>query len=205
MGRAPRGEVGFRSARLQTSYNSTAKPWTTAFAHKESGECFVVLRGSLAAEVVGETHKIRAGGFCRFPAGVIQVVGVETPVCTLTIRAPSTEDKVYLIENPRESGGRRRSRPPAGGPEAENRQRMRCGRGGRGVSRTDGLWCDDAPSPRAKRKPPWRALLRRVPRRIRHTGAFTLILFVKSRVWRTKLLSPRAPPARANLRRPGPL
>ncbi len=98
MGRAPRDETGFRSARLQIWYNHTDEPWQDdgLHAHEASDECFAVLRGSLTVEVAGAVHKIRAGEFCCFPVGVYHaVVEVETPVETLMIRAPSLEDKVY--------------------------------------------------------------------------------------------------------------
>ena len=64
--------------------------------HLHSDECFVVLQGALIVEVDGQRHRIGPREFCCFPAGLVHaVVAVETPVETLMIRAPSTDDKVY--------------------------------------------------------------------------------------------------------------
>ncbi len=97
-GRDPRDPVGFRSDRLQIWYNNTSEPWRDpeTHAHRESDECFVVLRGTLIVEVEGERFTIGPREFCCFPAGVFHsVVEVHPPVESLMIRAPSVADKVY--------------------------------------------------------------------------------------------------------------
>jgi mannose-6-phosphate isomerase-like protein (cupin superfamily) len=97
-GHTPPNEVGFRSARLQIWYNNTTDGWAdpTPHLHRESDECFVVLRGTLIVEVEGERFAIGPREFCCFPAGVWHaVVEVRPPVESLMIRAPSIDDKVY--------------------------------------------------------------------------------------------------------------
>ena len=57
---------------------------------------FVVLEGALLVAVDGEIVRVGAGDFCCFPAGVLhELTGIETPLRTLMIRAPSVEDKAY--------------------------------------------------------------------------------------------------------------
>jgi mannose-6-phosphate isomerase-like protein (cupin superfamily) len=97
-GRVPPDAVGFTSDRLQIWYNNTSGTWAdpAPHAHRESDECFIVLRGSLIVEVEGERHLIGPREFCCFPRGVLHcVVVVLPPVETLMIRAPSCEDKYY--------------------------------------------------------------------------------------------------------------
>lgn len=96
-GRLPPDEVGFPSDRLQIWYNHTEEAWSDPLphAHRESDECFIVLRGSLVVEVEGERFLIGPREFCCFPAGVFhQVVEVHPPAETLMLRAPSVEDKI---------------------------------------------------------------------------------------------------------------
>jgi mannose-6-phosphate isomerase-like protein (cupin superfamily) len=98
-GRQPPDEVGFQSERLQIWYNHTNEGWSDrqTHAHRDSDECFIVLRGSLEIEVEGERYTIGPREFCCFPAGVYhRIVSVETPAETLMVRAPSVDDKVYL-------------------------------------------------------------------------------------------------------------
>lgn len=97
-GRFPPDAVGFCSERLQIWYNNTAEPWRDPepHAHRQSDECFVVLRGHLVVEVEGERFTVGPREFCCFPAGVFHsVVEVHPPVESLMIRAPSVADKVY--------------------------------------------------------------------------------------------------------------
>lgn len=100
-GHTPPDEVGFRSDQLQILYNHTDVAWSDPglHKHKESDECFIVLKGSLEVEVEGVRHLIGEREFCCFPAGVYHaVVAVGPPVETLMIRAPSVNDKVYREE-----------------------------------------------------------------------------------------------------------
>jgi mannose-6-phosphate isomerase-like protein (cupin superfamily) len=97
-GRLPRDEIGFQSERLQIWYNNRDTAWQdpAPHYHRESDECFIVLKGSLVVEVEGERFAVSAGEFCCFPAGVYHsVIELETPFESLMIRAPSIEDKVY--------------------------------------------------------------------------------------------------------------
>ena len=59
-GRVPRDTVGFASEQLQIWYNHTVEPWTDerAHAHRESDECFIVLRGHIVVEVEGEQYTL---------------------------------------------------------------------------------------------------------------------------------------------------
>ena len=100
-GKVPPDEVGFVSENLQIWYNNTDEPWQDEglHAHRESDECFIVLRGNLTVNVEGELHTIGAGEFCCFPVDVYHaVVAVQTPAETLMIRAPSVNDKVYRVD-----------------------------------------------------------------------------------------------------------
>lgn len=97
-GHSPPDEIGFPSGRLQIWYNNTLDGWADPqpHAHRESDECFVVLRGTIVVEVGGERVTINAGEFCCFPRGVVHaVIEVQTPVESLMIRAPSVADKVF--------------------------------------------------------------------------------------------------------------
>ena len=97
-GRKPPDEVGFTSQKLQVWYNNTDEPWQDdgLHAHRDSDECFIVLKGSLTVRVEEEVYTISAGEFCCFPTGLYHaILSVETPVETFMIRAPSLEDKVY--------------------------------------------------------------------------------------------------------------
>ena len=92
--------TSFQSERLQIWYNHTDQSWVgegeQPHLHLLSDECFVVLQGALIVEVDGQRHRIGPREFCCFPAGQLHaIVAVETPVETLMIRAPSTDDKVY--------------------------------------------------------------------------------------------------------------
>jgi mannose-6-phosphate isomerase-like protein (cupin superfamily) len=98
-GHTPPNDLGFTSRQLQIWYNNTTTGWKDErpHAHRESDECFVVLRGVLTVDVEGERVTIGPGEFCCFHAGVFHaIVDVQTPAETLMIRAPSVEDKVYL-------------------------------------------------------------------------------------------------------------
>jgi mannose-6-phosphate isomerase-like protein (cupin superfamily) len=99
-GRVPRDENSFQSERLQIWYNHTDQSWVgdgeQPHLHLRSDECFVVLQGALIVEVDGQRHRIGPREFCCFPAEQLHaIVAVETPLETLMIRAPSTDDKVY--------------------------------------------------------------------------------------------------------------
>jgi mannose-6-phosphate isomerase-like protein (cupin superfamily) len=99
-GRVTRDASSFQSDQLQIWYNHTDQDWVGAgeapHLHQRSDECFVVLRGALLVEVEGQRHRIGPREFCCFPAGLLHaIVAVETPVETLMIRAPSTDDKLY--------------------------------------------------------------------------------------------------------------
>ena len=99
-GHSPPDDVGFKSEHLQIWYNNTDESWISGgevpHKHLHSDECFVVLNGSLIVEVEGERITIGPREFCCFSAGVYHsIVEIQTPVETLMIRAPSTDDKVY--------------------------------------------------------------------------------------------------------------
>ena len=99
-GRVPYDQHSFQSDQLQIWYNHTDESWVgdgeQPHLHLRSDECFVVLQGALIVEVDGQRHRIGPREFCCFPAETVHaVVAVETPVETLMIRAPSTDDKVY--------------------------------------------------------------------------------------------------------------
>jgi mannose-6-phosphate isomerase-like protein (cupin superfamily) len=99
-GRLTPYESSFQSDQLQIWYNHTDHSWVGAgeppHFHRCSDECFVVLRGALIVEVDGQRHRIGPREFCCFPAELVHaIVAVETPVETLMIRAPSTDDKIY--------------------------------------------------------------------------------------------------------------
>ena len=99
-GRVPRDETSFQSDQLQIWYNNTDQSWVgdgeQPHMHLRSDECFVVLQGALIVEVDGQRHRIGPRDFCCFPAQMYHaIVAVETPLETLMIRAPSTDDKVY--------------------------------------------------------------------------------------------------------------
>lgn len=100
-GAHPPNEVGFVSEKLQIWYNNTTKEWIDPqpHAHKESDECFIVLKGSLVVDVEGERFTIGPREFCCFPQGVYHsIVKVHLPLESLMIRAPSTKDKIYQHE-----------------------------------------------------------------------------------------------------------
>ncbi len=61
----------------------------------------MVLQGALIVEVDGERHRIGPREFCCFAAETYHaIIAVETPVETLMICAPSTDDKVYWPSRP---------------------------------------------------------------------------------------------------------
>jgi mannose-6-phosphate isomerase-like protein (cupin superfamily) len=97
-GHTPPDDIGFQSTRLQIWYNNMNENWqdSAPHMHKESDECFIVLKGALLVEVEGERFTVGAGEFCCFPAGVMHaVVGVHPPLESLMVRAPSVDDKIY--------------------------------------------------------------------------------------------------------------
>jgi len=105
-GRVTPDDTSFQSDQLQIWYNHTEVSWVGGgeqphgerpHVHQRSDECFVVLQGALIVAVEGGRHRIGPREYCCFPAGLAHaIVAVETPVETLMIRAPSTDDKVYL-------------------------------------------------------------------------------------------------------------
>jgi mannose-6-phosphate isomerase-like protein (cupin superfamily) len=98
VGREPPNDIGFRSDKLQIWYNNTNTSWKDdgLHMHRESDECFIVLKGVLVVELEDRRVRVEAGEFCCFPVGLYHaVVDVETPAETLMIRAPSVNDKVY--------------------------------------------------------------------------------------------------------------
>lgn len=103
----PPDDVGFQSRQLQIWYNTTDQGWVgegeAPHLHTESDECFIVLRGALVVEVDRQRHTIGPREFCCFPRGVLHaIVEVQTPVETLMIRAPSTHDKIYEVNRPKD-------------------------------------------------------------------------------------------------------
>lgn len=97
-GRSPSDATGFPSTLLLIWYNNTQEAWSDPLphAHKESDECFIVLKGSLTVEVEGERFTIGPREFCCFPQGVYhQVIAVHPPVESPMLRSPSVDDKIY--------------------------------------------------------------------------------------------------------------
>lgn len=91
-------EVGVETSRLQVYYRRAddLRPDERAHAHEASDELFIVLEGSLVAEVEGSSHIVGPRQFCHFPIGVFhRIVRVVGPLEALVIRAPSVDDKVY--------------------------------------------------------------------------------------------------------------
>ena len=94
-GHTPPDEIGFTSAKLQIWYNNTTEGWRDErpHAHRDSDECFIVLKGSLTVDVEGERVTIGPSEVCCFPTGLFHaVVDVQTPAETLIIRAPASRD-----------------------------------------------------------------------------------------------------------------
>jgi mannose-6-phosphate isomerase-like protein (cupin superfamily) len=100
-GRFTASEAAFRSDLLQVWLNETETGWTDdrPHYHTASDEVFVVLAGVVVVEVGDTDVRVQAGEFCCFPAGLPhQIVATEPPLTTLTIRAPSVDDKIYTDE-----------------------------------------------------------------------------------------------------------
>lgn len=98
-GKFPPDEIGFKTEDLQILYNNTNKPWEDAAPHyhKDSEECFIVLKGSMVVEVENERMTINEREFCYFPKGVVHsVVKTFPPIESLMIRSASVDDKVYI-------------------------------------------------------------------------------------------------------------
>lgn len=97
-GRFPRDGDGFQSPQLQILYRNTEESWSDPdpHMHRDSDECFIVLRGTVTVEVEGDTFTVGPREYCCFPRGVYHsLLGSDPPVEALIIRAPSVEDKVY--------------------------------------------------------------------------------------------------------------
>jgi mannose-6-phosphate isomerase-like protein (cupin superfamily) len=106
-GPRPRDGVGWQAERLQIWYNNTAEGWADPepHYHRESEECFIVLRGTIIVEVEGQRRAVGPGEFCCFAPGVWHaVVAVQPPVESLMIRTPTGDDKVYAEGRPRDGG-----------------------------------------------------------------------------------------------------
>lgn len=103
-GHTPPDEVGFQSTLLQIWYNNTTGQWTDPepHAHRESDECFIVLKGELVVEVEDQRVVVGPREFCCFPRGTYHsIVEVRPPVETLMIRAPSMDDRVVRTDRDR--------------------------------------------------------------------------------------------------------
>lgn len=97
-GRSPRNEDGFQSSQLQILYRNTDEGWRdpAPHMHRDSDECFIVLKGSVMMDVEGQVFTIGPREYCCIPRGVYHsLLGSDPPVEALIIRAPSIEDKVY--------------------------------------------------------------------------------------------------------------
>lgn len=97
-GPTPPDDRGFRSDRLQILWNDSDEPWTDpgCHLHTDSDEAYIVFRGVMVLEIEDECVTVSAGEVCFISPGVMHaVVGVETPVQALVIRAPACQDKVY--------------------------------------------------------------------------------------------------------------
>ena len=113
-GSQPPDDEAFASNRLQIWFNRTDETWRDPAPHHHtaSDEIFIVLTGAIIVEVEGERIRVGADELCAFPAGVVHaVVGVESPVESLMIRAPSVADKVYLDENETPADDEEQDRP----------------------------------------------------------------------------------------------
>lgn len=98
-GKIPPDEIVFKTEDLQILYNNTAKPWqdVAPHYHKDSEECFVILKGAIIVEVENELVKIGEREFCYFPRGVVHsIVKTFPPIESLMIRSASIDDKVYV-------------------------------------------------------------------------------------------------------------
>jgi mannose-6-phosphate isomerase-like protein (cupin superfamily) len=64
--------------------------------HRDSDECFIVLRGTITVESEGHIFTVGPREYCCFPRGVYHaLIDSRPPVEALIIRAPSVDDKVY--------------------------------------------------------------------------------------------------------------
>ncbi len=107
-GRVPPDNIGFESTQLQVWYYNTEESWVgdgeIPHFHTSSDECFIVLKGAIEVEVDGMRTIVGEREFCCFPAGVFHAITrVFPPVETLMLRAPSVDDKVYQIAQPKDT------------------------------------------------------------------------------------------------------
>jgi mannose-6-phosphate isomerase-like protein (cupin superfamily) len=96
-GSEPPNDFCFKSKHLQVIYNNTSIPWkdTSAHAHAESDEIYIVLAGVMVVSVEGVRVAVKAGEFLCVPAGTFhQLVEVDAPVKSFVLRSPSVKDKV---------------------------------------------------------------------------------------------------------------
>ncbi len=117
-GSRPADDAAFASKLLQIWFNRTDEAWRdpAPHYHTASDEAFIVLKGAIIVEVEGERIRVAEDELCAFPAGVMHsVVDVEPPVESLieslTIRAPSVSDKVYVEAVAMGAADRERDRP----------------------------------------------------------------------------------------------
>lgn len=98
-GRRPRDDgYSFESEGLQVWFNNTEEPWRDEkpHAHLLCDEFFLVLKGTIVLDVEGEEHVIGPREYCFVPRKVFHsIVRVHPPVESVTIRAPSIDDKIY--------------------------------------------------------------------------------------------------------------
>ncbi len=94
----PPDSLGFQSDRIQILWNNSDQPWADAdqHLHTDSDEVYLVLKGAMVLEVEDERVTVSAGEVCFVPAGTFHaLVTVETPIQSLVIRSPASQDKVY--------------------------------------------------------------------------------------------------------------
>ena len=94
----PPDHLGFQSDRIQILWNNSDQSWSDPgqHLHTNSDEVYLVLEGAIVFEVEDERFTIAAGEICLVPAGTFHaIVAVETPIKSLVIRAPASQDKVY--------------------------------------------------------------------------------------------------------------
>ncbi len=97
-GYAPDAANGLTSERLQIRHVLQETDWQdpAPHYHRESDEVFIVRKGALGVEAEGKAHKISAGEYVCFEAGLPhRILWVEPPMEKWVLRAPSVDDKVF--------------------------------------------------------------------------------------------------------------
>jgi mannose-6-phosphate isomerase-like protein (cupin superfamily) len=94
----PPDTLGFQSDRIQILWNNSNQAWTDPgqHLHTDSDEVYIVLKGAMVLEVEDEHLTVSAGEICFVSSGTFHaIISVETPIQSLVIRSPASQDKVY--------------------------------------------------------------------------------------------------------------